>query len=216
MAKKMIEKHKKATRIFHWLHLITFIIMLWTGLSLFYPAMNVMGLTFGSLRNAAFLHKYLGFFYLLLPLSYAVFNFNLFSKFIKLIGTFTPEDKKWMKVFGGYLAPLIKAKEVPPQGKINAGQKLLGWIIIVFSLCLGLTGSMMFFYASFPGYLIQMVIIVHVFCGTFLGSAIIVHFYLGAVNPSSRKELGTMLGNGMIDEEYVMKHNELWYEELKK
>ncbi|WP_448590257.1 formate dehydrogenase subunit gamma [Thermodesulfobium sp.] len=216
MAVKKIEKHSKNTRIFHWLHLITFIVMLWTGISLFYPWTNVLGMTFGSLRNAAFIHKYLGWFYVILPIIYVSWNFKLFSKFFKTISTFTPEDKKWLSIFGGYLHPIIKADEVPPQGKYNAGQKLLGWIIIVFSILLGCTGLIMFYYTSFPGLLVRMAIIVHVFCGTFLGAAIIVHFYLAAINPTSNKELGTMLGSGMIEEDHVKHHNALWYEELSK
>jgi len=56
--------------------------------------------------------------------------------------------------------------------------------------------------------------LVHSLTGVFLGCGIIVHFYLAAVNPSSRGELKTMLGDGYIEEDFARHHNEKWYKEM--
>ena len=206
-------KHQRPTRIFHWVHLVMFLALLFSGLAIFNKNLQFLAGLFGGLKNAAVVHKYLGFAYFTVPLVYIVLYWDLFKKFIRTISTFDDDDKKWLKVAGGYLAPLIKG-QVPPQGKYNAGQKLLGWLVIVFSCVLAATGLVMVFYTAFPPLVVRLAYLAHAFSGVFLGCAVIVHFYLAAVNPSSRRELKTMLGDGYIEEEFARSHNLKWYKEM--
>ncbi len=212
--KSMLLKHHKPTRVFHWINLIVFFLLLCSGLAVFNKNLQFLAVPFGGLKNAALVHRYLGFAYFVIPLAYIALYFNLFRRFLATIGTFDQDDRQWLRVAGGYLAPLVKGG-APPQGKYNAGQKLLGWMVIFVSCVLAGSGLVMIFYASFPPGLVRWLYLVHAAAGVFLGCGVIVHGYLAAIHPSSRNELKTMLGSGYIEEEYARHHNEKWYREMK-
>lgn len=211
--KGFLLKHEKATRVFHWVNLIVFLALLCSGLAVFSQNLQFLAVLFGGLKNAALVHRYLGFAYLIIPLIYIALNLGLFRRFLATISSFDEDDCKWLRVAGGYLAPLVKG-DVPPQGKYNAGQKMLGWMVIVFSCALAASGLVMIFYESFPPGVVRWMYLVHSFSGVFLGCGVIVHFYLAAINPSSRGELKTMLGNGYIEEDFARHHNEKWYRKM--
>ena len=64
-----------------------------------------------------------------------------------------------------------------------------------------------------PG-LVRWAYLLHSFSGIFLVCGVIVHAYLAAVNPSSSKELKTMLGSGYIEEDFAKHHNLKWYQQM--
>lgn len=212
--KGFLLKHQTPTRVFHWVNLVVFFLLLFSGLAVFSKQLQFLAVLFGGLKNAATVHKYLGFAYFIIPLAYIALYFNLFKKFLATIGNFDEDDRRWLKVAGGYLAPLIKG-EAPPQGKYNAGQKTLGWMVIAVSCVLAASGLVMFFYASFPPGLVRWMYLIHAVSGVFLGCGVIVHGYLAAIHPSSRNELKTMLGSGYIEEDFAKHHNEKWYKEMR-
>ncbi len=211
--KGYILKHEKPTRIFHWVNLVVFLLLLMSGLAVFSPKMQFLAFLFGGLRNAATIHQYLGYVYILVPLIYIAMYFGLFKKFMQTVTNYDGDDMKWLKVGGGYMEPLLKGY-VPPQGKYNAGQKMLGLMVIFFSCLLAASGLMMIFYQSFPPALVRWAYLIHSFSGIFLGCGVIVHAYLAAVNPSSSKELKTMLGAGYIEEDFAKHHNLKWYQQV--
>lgn len=211
--KGYILKHEKPARIFHWVNLVVFLLLLLSGLSIFSPKLQFLAYLFGGLKNAATVHHYLGYVYIIVPLIYIALYFDMFKRFWRTITTYDADDAQWLKVGGGYMAPLLKG-DVPPQGKYNAGQKMLGLMVIFFSCVLACTGLMMIFYTSVPPALVRWAYLTHSFAGIFLGCGVIVHAYLAAVNPSSSKELKTMLGSGYIEEDFAKHHNYKWYKQV--
>lgn len=211
--KGYILKHEKPARIFHWVNLVVFILLLLSGLSIFSPKLQFLAYLFGGLKNAATVHHYLGYVYIIVPLVYIALYFDAFKRFWQVITTYDADDAQWLKVGGGYMAPLLKG-HVPHQGKYNAGQKMLGLMVIFFSCLLACTGLMMIFYTSVPPALVRWAYLIHSFAGIFLGCGVIVHAYLAAVNPSSSKELKTMLGSGYIEEDFAKHHNYKWYKQV--
>lgn len=207
-------KHEKPTRIFHWVNLIVFLLLLVSGLAIFNKNLQFLAIMFGGLSNAVIVHKYLGWVYFIAPVIYIAMYPGLFKKFLGVIGNITEDDKQWMKIAGGYLEPFLKGTP-PPQDKYNAGQKSMGKMVIAFSIVLAATGLAMFFYSSLPGSIVRWAILIHSFVGVFLGCAIITHIYLASFHPVSSKEFGTMMGNGYIDEEFAKGHNAKWYKEMK-
>lgn len=211
--KGYILKHETPTRVFHGVNLVIFLLLLFSGLAIFSPKLQFLASLFGGLKNAVVVHKYLGIAYIVIPLLYIVLYYPLFKKFWVTITSYDEDDKQWLKVGGGYLAPLIKG-EAPPQGKYNAGQKMLGVMVVVFSCLLAVTGLIMFFYQDMSPSLVRWSYLLHAFAGIFLGCGVIVHAYLAAVNPSSSKELKTMLGSGYIEEDFAKHHNQKWYQQV--
>lgn len=212
----MLLKHPLSARLFHWVHLVTFIVLLLTGLSILAKYLNWISVPFGGLKSAAVVHQYFGILYLVAPLLYAIFRFKQFAAFMKRISTFDKDNIEWLKCIGGYLSPIIKAPKsgVPPQGKFNAGQQILGWMIIVISLVLGATGLIMMYFGNFAPALVRWSNLIHAVCALFIGAGVLVHFYLAAIHPKASKELKTMLGHGYIEADYAKGHNPKWYQEM--
>lgn len=211
--KGMLLKHEKSTRIFHWVNLIVFMALLLSGLAIYHQKLQFLAMFFGGLKNAAKLHQYFGFAYFIVPLIYIVMRFDLFKTFIRRISGFDADDMQWLKISGGYMAPLITG-DVPEQGKFNAGQKSLCWVVIALSCVLSLTGLIMIFYTSFPPMLARFSYLIHAASGIFLGCGVFVHFYLAAIHPRSSKEYKTMMRDGYIEEEFAQHHNAKWYREM--
>ncbi|MBP2640802.1 MAG: formate dehydrogenase, gamma subunit [Firmicutes bacterium] len=211
--KGYVLKHETPTRIFHWVNLIVFLLLLCSGLAIFSPKLHFLAVIFGGLKNAAAVHRYLGYAYIVVPLIYIVLNFGLFKRFLSTITHYTADDLQWLKVGGGYLQPFLKG-EVPPQDKYNAGQKMLGLMVIFFSCLLAASGLVMIYYQNVSPALVRWAYLLHSFSGIFLGCGVIVHGYLAAVNPSSSKELKTMLGSGYIEEDFAKHHNSKWYQQV--
>ena len=213
--KGYILKHEQATRMFHWVNLVIFLLLLCSGLAIFNKNLQFLAALFGGLHNAALVHQYLGLAYFIIPLIYIALYFNLFKKFMNTITSYDEDDKQWLKVGGGYLAPLLKG-DAPPQGKYIAGQKMLGLMVIFFSAVLAFTGLAMMYYESFSPALVRWSYLIHSFSGIFLGCGIVVHIYLAVFNPGSNKELKTMLGSGYIEEDFAKHHNLKWYQQMMK
>jgi formate dehydrogenase subunit gamma len=212
---KMLLKHPFSARFFHWVHLITFVVLLITGVGILTPYLNFITVPFGGLKGSAVVHQYFGILYLVAPLLYVIFRFKQFSEFMKRISNFDRDNIEWLKCIGGYLDPIVKAKNgVPPQGKFNAGQQILGWIIIIVSLVLGATGLIMMYFESFAPALVRWSNLIHAVCALFIGAGVLVHFYLAALHPKAKKELKTMLGHGYIEADYAKGHNPKWYQEM--
>lgn len=213
MRKGYLLKHEKPTRIFHWVNLVVFILLLLSGLAIFSKNLQFLAVIFGGLKNAATVHKYLGWVYFIVPVIYIVMYPNLFKRFLGVIGNITEDDKAWLQIGGGYMAPFIKG-DPPPQDKYNAGQKTMGWMVIVLSCILAATGLAMFFFDSVPSAIVRWATLIHSAVGIFLGCGIIAHTYLAAFHPTSSKEFNTMMGDGYINEEFAKHHNEKWYKEM--
>lgn len=64
-------KHEKPTRIFHYVNLVVFLLLLISGLAIFHKDLQFLAFIFGGLKNAATAHKYLGWVYFIAPLIYS-------------------------------------------------------------------------------------------------------------------------------------------------
>lgn len=131
---KMIQKTTAFERVVHMLMAVSGLVLLLTGLGFLYQQeLGWLNSVFGGVHTAKSIHNWGGI----------VFIVSL----VLSIGTWLPEcfkwsadDSKWLGMLGGYLC---KECETPPQGKINAGQKLVGIIVFTGGALLGVTGILM-------------------------------------------------------------------------
>lgn len=208
-------KHGGQTRSMHWLHLLCFIILGLTGIGFYWDIAGISNI-FGGPANASMVHRWTGVVFTAGPLLYIFLNFDRFSRFFDTITHFSKDDAGWLKVMGGYL-PFIKVNEVPPQDKYNAGQKILGLLIILGCLLMIVTGFPMWLWrhdvaAAFLSFCYN----VHFWTGIILILLVCGHFFLAAIHPKSRVEFGSMMLDGYIDAEISEHHNAKWYAELKQ
>ncbi len=212
--KGKVLKHSEQTRTMHWVHLIAFIILGLTGIG-FYWDINAISNIFGGPANASLVHRWAGVVFTVGPALYILFNFEKFARFVDTISTFSKDDFGWLKTMGGYI-PFLKG-DVPPQDKYNAGQKMLGGIIIAGCLILILTGFPMWLWRHLmPAALLAFCYNVHFWTAIIMILAIAGHFFLAAIHPKSRVEFASMMLDGYIDAQISAHHNEKWFKELRQ
>ncbi len=213
--KGKVLKHGTQTRTMHWVHLIAFTILGLTGIA-FYWNINIIGNIFGGFANASLIHRWAGVVFAVGPALYILLNFDRFSRFIDTISNFSKEDFQWLKVMGGYI-PFIKVDEAPPQDKYNAGQKMLGWMIIFGCILIILTGFPMWVWRhSLPAAFLGFCYDVHFWTAMIMILLVGGHFFLAAIHPKSRVEFSSMMLDGYIDAEISAHHNAKWFAELKE
>lgn len=206
-------KHGEQTRMMHWLHLVAFIILGMTGLG-FYFDWNWLLNIFGGPANASIAHRWTAVVFTAGPTLYILLNFERFARFIDTISSIGKDDLNWLKTMGGYI-PFLKG-EIPPQDKYNAGQKILGWLIIFGCTLFILTGFPMWIWRhSVPAVFLQWCYVVHLWDAIIMILAVGGHFFLAAVHPQSRVEFSSMMLDGYVDADFTSHHNGKWFETLK-
>jgi formate dehydrogenase subunit gamma len=113
--------------------------LLLTGLGFLYKdELGWLNTIFGGVHIAAEIHNWGGIVFI--------------AALVLSLGTWFPdclkwskEDSEWIGMLGGYMS---KDKEPPPQGKINAGQKIVGLLIMVFGILIGISGLFMWLSAG--------------------------------------------------------------------
>lgn len=210
-----ILKHGGQTRMMHFVHMIAFIILGLTGIA-FYWDINLISNIFGGPANASLVHRWSGVVFTAGPAIYILLNFERFSRFIDTITSFSKDDFAWLKVMGGYI-PGIKVEHVAPQDKYNAGQKMLGLMIILGCLLIIFTGFPMWLWRDVvPAAFLSICYNVHFWTAIIMILLVCGHFFLAAIHPTSRVEFASMMIDGYVDAEVTAHHNEKWFNELQK
>jgi formate dehydrogenase subunit gamma len=194
-------------RILHWYVAILFIILALTGLSLLYGRavlIPVMGLE-GFAAYADFAkdsHNYLALFFVAgLVLMLALWVRENF---------FTRVDWEWFKSGGGYFGK----KQHPHAYKVNAGEKVWFWILLVAGLAVMISGLVLLF----PNYgfdrpTMQGGLVIHGITSLILVAFSLGHIYLGTLGNEGSFE-GMI--SGEVDEGWARQHHDLWYRQVQE
>ncbi|HET8727971.1 MAG TPA: formate dehydrogenase subunit gamma, partial [Alphaproteobacteria bacterium] len=123
----------------------------------------------------------------------------------------TGRDLKWLAKGGGFVTD--KVKDVPPQGRFNAGQKLIFWAVVLSMFVLlgtGLSLMFPFFWLGYDG--MQWAQLAHAAVGLVMVAVIIGHIYIGTIGM-----VGAFwaMWNGRVDRNWAEEHHELWLRRLE-
>lgn len=130
MSDKMVIKATLAERVNHWLLAASFFVVAVTGIGFAFHGLNWLNTLFGGNAAASIVHKAAG----------VVFLASLLVTVLSYLGesvTFGPEDAAWLRLRGGYLDPRAK---LPPQGRLNLGQKLFYLLVLAGGILISATG----------------------------------------------------------------------------
>jgi len=194
---KMIQKTTAFERIVHLLMALSGITLLLTGLGFLYPqGMGWLSSVFGGVSNAKCVHDYSGI----------VFIISL----VLSLGTLVPETLKWSKedtewlgMLGGYLC---KDKETPAQGKLNAGQKMVGFTVIIFGALISITGLLMWLIAP-----TAFLVLLHNVSSLVFAVFIPLHIYMAtAANPGTFR----IMTRGDVPLYWAKKKHSKWVKEI--
>lgn len=211
MTQHKVEKYRKRIRVLHWIHSSAFVLLFITGLIQFIPGL-------GFLAEDSWTHHihHIGAtIFVITPVIYLIFNPKSAGRGLKLAFTWSREDMGWVKAAPRYYLRGDE-KAMPPQDKMNSGQKLWWLIVIVFGILFVITGAgMLFAKTSAPPTALQRMVFVHDIAFIVTGAMFILHIYLGIFHPLMT-ESWSAITSGKISVEYARKHHGKWYAETSK
>jgi formate dehydrogenase subunit gamma len=206
-----VEKYRKPIRVLHWIHSAAFVLLFLTGLVLFIPSLGFLA----EDSWTRLIHRIAAIIFVLAPVIYIILDPKAAGRGLKMAFTWGAEDLGWLKA-----APacyfLSDESAMPPQGCMNAGQKMWWFIIIVFGVVFLITGAILWFARELvPVALAQWMVFIHDVSFIITGTMFFVHLYLGVFHPMMT-ESWKAITTGKISAEYARTHHGKWYEEISR
>ena len=209
MENRTVERYRKRTVLFHWAHAASFAILLLTGTVMFLPGTGPSG---GD--SIAIVHRIAAVIFIAMPALYAFYEPKAAAGFIRETIFWGKEDLKWLiaapdHYFGG------PEDKMPPQARLNTGQKVWQLVIIGTGFVFLVTGAIMWLFKSriaIDAY--QWVLFVHGTAFVIVFVMFLVHFYMGVFHPGMRESLPSML-DGKISPSYAKRHYRKWYDKVR-
>ena len=200
-----ILRYKLVQRIGHWLNALAFLALLSTGLFLFFwPLSPLAGVPSRLIHRVAAIVLFLG------PIIYFLADRQDFLHLLKASFTYTRDDLVWFIKAPFYFFGV--AKGLPPQGEINAGQRVHHALTIIFYNLIGGSGVLMWFGAGHvPGQVFLGALIVHDVSMVVLTVLMIGHVYFTFVYGA----LDGML-KGTVTRLYAQVEHPRWLQELEE
>jgi formate dehydrogenase subunit gamma len=113
-----ILRYQLSQRLIHWFGVVSFMLLLVTGLILEFSPLSFMAAG-GTTRT---LHRIGAVLYILWPIAYALLKPRQFVEVVKESLTYGRDEIEWFKHMPLYFTG--RACMMPPQGRVNAGQKI--------------------------------------------------------------------------------------------
>ncbi|HEY4690562.1 MAG TPA: cytochrome b/b6 domain-containing protein [Anaerolineae bacterium] len=220
---KKIKKHGLANIVTHWFNAVSWFVLLLTGLGILgNPDLRIMPQgyvdfmrnLFGGIGGLVESHKIFGMIWLLVITYNVLLGFRrYFVPFARKRMLLTPDDIEWLKKYGQKLVG--KKVTLPPQDAYNAGQKLYGYVVILGTVTIGLTGLIMTFSTLFPPemrWIVQWARPFHFGAAGLVVAGLIIHVYMAAFFPEEKSAFFSMI-HGEVDALYARLHHKKWYDE---
>jgi formate dehydrogenase subunit gamma len=207
---RVIERFKKRTVWFHWIHTASFIVLLVTGAILFLPGLGGPG---GGITRSV--HRIAVVFFVGAPIVYFIINPKMSLQFIKETLTWGKDDFVWLSLAPDYYFGGDESKMIP-QGHVNTGQKMWEFIVLATGILFVVSGFFMWFLKDVlsPG-VFQWFVIVHDVAFILAFLMLLVHIYTGALHPRMTESLRSMW-DGKVSKSYAKSHYSKWYDEIAK
>jgi len=204
-----IQRFTRTERGLHWTHAISFLLLLFTGCFLYFPALSLLA---GDLHIAHLtildVHVALGAFYIGGPLLWWVLgDRRALRRDLHELDVWDDDDIDFLA------SPLyvIADKPAPPQGRFNAGQKINTILLGASAIGFGVTGLIMWQSNThfFPAWAVQGSVNLHDILAILTAALVLGHIYLAALHPTTRPGLSGMF-SGYVDRVWVRHHHPKW------
>jgi formate dehydrogenase subunit gamma len=201
---RLVRRYLPTQRLVHWIGVPAFLVLLFSGVALLFPPLAFLA-TGGTSR---LIHKIASFVLAALPVVYIVLNPKAAKELLKESFTYTRDDIEWFKHMPAYF--FGRTKGLPPQGRINAGQKLHHAATFIMFITIGASGLVLMFGKGQLGPDgLGIVAMIHDLSMLGLTVLMIGHLYFTLVYDA----LSSML-TGFVTEEYAKMEHPQWLEEL--
>lgn len=193
-------------RLMHWMAGISYVYLLLTGLAFWSPWLYWIAYILGGPTISRELHPWVGLvFFVAVVWMYRVWSAQMHT---------TENDKRWWRSVGHYIRN--EDDKVPPEGRFNAGQKLLFWGFFWCGILLLLTGLILWEPHWIPWNLRALrliAIILHPIAALLSIALFMIHVYMGlAVEPGA---LASII-RGDVSRRWAARYHRAWYEQISR
>jgi formate dehydrogenase subunit gamma len=203
---RTVERFRKRTIILHWVHSAAFLVLAVTG-----AIILLYGTGYSNFNTGISLHRAAAAIFIIIPIVNYFLEPRSTSNFIKETFKWSRDDIRWLLAAPGYYFGGPEEK-MPPQGRLNSGQKLWQALIIVTGLIFVVTGiAMWVFRLSLPISAYQWLLFVHGIAFVIILVMFLLHTYLAVFHPRFRESFRSML-DGRVSPTYARTHYRKWYE----
>lgn len=201
----LLLRFSRAQRLVHWVFTVTFFALAITGLFLIVPGWS--GLAVGG--TSRLIHRIMAVPFMAAPLFYLLFDFKGLKRLVSDSFSYDKDDLRWLMHFPRYV--LGFAHGLPPQGRINAGEKLHHAVIILTFFSISISGVLLWFGKGLVGAaMFSWMLIVHDVSMIIMSLLTIGHMYFVFVYGA----LGGML-TGHVSRAYAKMEHVKWLAELE-
>jgi len=196
-------------RLAHWLYALFFIVAFISGLLMWVPGTRAW--MAGARQTVAQYHGVVGFAMIVIPLLlFAILDRRRLVSNVREIDLWDEDDRRWF--WAAARGRTLRGREMPPQGRFNAGQKANSVLVAVMALGFAITGTMLLSRAGLPAWLVSRALWLHGFlaiAGVFLLAGHLAHVFL---TKHGRDYLEAMI-RGTLGEDTARDRHVKWWRE---
>jgi formate dehydrogenase subunit gamma len=205
---RWIPKYTFVERMLHWVHTVSFVPLVVTGLVLYLDILQPLAQGEAGLWMR-WVHRLAALLFIGEPLLYGILQPRRLWMHLKEFSV-EREDLGWIKNAFGYYV-LGRHTDMPPQGRFNTGEKINGLVMIATWILFVISGVVMWFGKGLvPADLFRWMVVVHDL--TMIGAVamFLVHLYLAVAHPLMWAALVSMRF-GVTSASYAAEHHAKWY-----
>lgn len=198
----MVRKASVFEILNHWVMAVSFFILTVSGFGFLYHIEGI-GSVFGGFNQMRAIHNWAGVVF-----SVSLF-FTLFSYIVEAL-SISGDDIAWIFKGGGYFS---KKTVVPPQGKLNTGQKLYYLTVLIAGIAITATGLVIWLRPEMADLKKWILLshLVHNISFVFMVIAIPLHIYLATLaNPGTVR----IMLYGTVPLEWARKRHPKWVQKI--
>lgn len=198
-------RYRVGQRVVHATLAISFLMLLFTGLMILWPPMA--GLAAGG--TSGIIHRVGAILFMAVPILYLIVDRRGAKELLVESFTYDKDDLAWFKHMGQYF--LGHAVGMPPQGRLNAGQKLHHAGVVITSATVVISGIFMWYAKGSLGATgLAMAATIHDLSMLALTVLLVGHLYFTFVY----KALSSMTTGYVSKEDAEIEHRK-WVEEIE-
>ena len=197
-------RYKLGQRIIHGVLASSFLLLFLSGFILLFPPLSWLA----AGGTSRLLHRIAGVGFISVPFLYILFDRAAARELLVESFQYDKDDIAWLKRMLGYY--FGHAADMPPQGRLNAGQKLHHAAVVIMSAFVVASGLVLWFAkGSMGGVILGIVVGIHVLTMLALTVLLVGHVYFTFVY-SALPGMTT----GYISEEAARREHPKWVEEI--
>lgn len=201
-----ILRFRPGQRYVHLLVAVTFVTLFLSGLPLIFEPLSFLAAGGWS----RIVHRVAAVGFLAVPVLYVVVDREGVKELVRDSFSFDADDRRWLLAMGGYCCG--RAGEMPPQGRLNAGQKLHHAAVMVLGIGVVVSGLLLWFAkASLSESMLAWTLLIHDVSMLALVLLLVGHIYFTVVY----RAIGAMHTGYVSKAEARLEHAK-WVAELER